>query len=235
MQTVLGRDVARALKAHADPQRAQSQQAYMKSAIPYRGVSMPEVRRIARTCFAQQPCGNAQAWEATARDLWEQAGFREERYVAIELLDCPRYRKAWLTPHCLPLLEDMARTGAWWDYVDAIATRLVHHLLSSHPQPTMQRMYALANHEDLWLRRTSIICQLKRREHTDLDLLTQAISGSMHDTDFFARKAIGWALRAYGETDPRWVVSYVRENADRLSTLSKREALRRIPDIKRSP
>ncbi len=205
----------------------------MKSAMPYRGIAMPEVRRIARTCFAARPCDHAEAWEACARDLWEEARFREERYVAIELLDHPRYRKAWLTPQCLPLLEDMARTGAWWDYVDAIATRLVHHLLSSHPQATTQRMHALANHENLWLRRTSIICQLKRREHTDLHLLTQAISGSLHDTDFFARKAIGWALRAYGETDPHWVVGYVEQHADRLSALSKREALRRIANIKR--
>lgn len=193
---------------------------------------MPEVRRIVRTCFAQRPCNNAEAWEAAARDLWGEARFREERYAAIELLDYSPFRKAWLNPHCLPLLENMARTGAWWDYVDAIATKLVHHLLRSHPTTTTQRMYALADDQDLWLRRTSILCQIKRRENTDVELLTHAISGSMDDTDFFARKAIGWALRAYADTDPGWVVGYVQEYANRLSALSKREALRRVPEVK---
>ena len=35
------------LRAHADPARAPGQQAYMKSAMPFLGVSVPEARRIA--------------------------------------------------------------------------------------------------------------------------------------------------------------------------------------------
>ena len=61
---------------------------------------------------------------------------------------------------------------------------------------------------------------------TDLALLTYAIEGSIDDRDFFARKAIGWALREYSKTDAGWVRGYVAAQASRLSPLSRREALK---------
>ena len=63
---------------------------------------------------------------------------------------------------------------------------------------------------------------------TDLDLLYDCIAANLDDRDFFIRKAIGWALRQYARTDPDEVVRYVHAHADRLSALSKREALRNV-------
>jgi 3-methyladenine DNA glycosylase AlkD len=51
----------------------------------------------------------------------------------------------------------------------------------------------------------------------------------MADTEFFIRKAIGWALRDYSATDPEWVRNFVHEHSSALSGLSRREALRNLP------
>ena len=59
--------------------------------------------------------------------------------------------------------------------------------------------------DDLWLRRTVIICQLKSKGDTDVALLFDACERTAHESDFFIRKAIGWALRQYARTDPDWV------------------------------
>ena len=75
----------------------------------------------------------------------------------------------------------------------------------------------------LWKRRVSIICQLRFKAATDLDLLIEA---NLDGRDFFIRKAIGWALREYAKTDPGEVLRYVVAHADRLSPLSKREVLK---------
>ena len=65
----------------------------------------------------------------------------------------------------------------------------------------------------LWVRRTAILAQLKHREATDLELLADVIDanleGSLHGSDFFIRKAIGWALRQHARTDPDWVRAFV--------------------------
>jgi 3-methyladenine DNA glycosylase AlkD len=50
----------------------------------------------------------------------------------------------------------------------------------------------------------------------------------MDSTEFFLRKAIGWALRQYAWTYPDEVRRYVRKNAARLSPLSRREALKNL-------
>jgi 3-methyladenine DNA glycosylase AlkD len=48
------------------------------------------------------------------------------------------------------------------------------------------------------------------------------------DTDFFLRKAIGWALRQYAYVAPETVRAFVKTNEAKLSGLSKREALKNL-------
>jgi len=50
----------------------------------------------------------------------------------------------------------------------------------------------------------------------------------MEHTDFFMRKAIGWALRQYARTDGDAVRAFVAKNEAELSGLSKREALKHL-------
>jgi 3-methyladenine DNA glycosylase AlkD len=59
-------------------------------------------------------------------------------------------------------------------------------------------------------------------------LLYACIEPSLGSSEFFLRKAIGWALRQHAWTDPGEVQRYVRRNRDRLSGLSIREALKNV-------
>ena len=73
-----------------------------------------------------------------------------------------------------------------------------------------------------------MICQVGRRADTDTDLLRHAIDANVDDPTFWLRKAIGWALRDYARTDPGWVRAEVLRHGDRLSGLSRREALKHL-------
>ena len=90
-----------ALREAADPVRAPQQRAYMKSAMPCLGVTVPECRRIAGSVFKAHPMPDAPAWEAAILDLWRNAARREERYAAIELLLFKRY-SSWIEPARVP-------------------------------------------------------------------------------------------------------------------------------------
>ncbi|HSJ20815.1 MAG TPA: DNA alkylation repair protein, partial [Nocardioidaceae bacterium] len=89
-----------------------------------------------------------------------------------------------------------------------------------------------ARDEDLWLRRTAVLAQLKSKADTDTALLDEVLvanlEGSRHGRDFFIRKAVGWALREYARTDPAWVRSFVDAHAGELSGLTRREALKHV-------
>ncbi len=52
--------------------------------------------------------------------------------------------------------------------------------------------------------------------------------GILGDPSFWLRKAIGWALRDYSRTNPAWVGAEVDLLGERLSSLSRREATRRL-------
>jgi 3-methyladenine DNA glycosylase AlkD len=55
------------------------------------------------------------------------------------------------------------------------------------------------------------------------------VEANLDDRSFWLRKAIGWALREYSRTDPDWVRAEVDVLGERLSGLSRREAIRRLP------
>jgi 3-methyladenine DNA glycosylase AlkD len=200
--------------------------AYMKSTMPYYGVTSPQVDVICKKVFAANPFPSCAEWRTTILDVWRGARFREERYVAIRLVSLKRHRECW-SPDLMPMLEEMIVSGAWWDYVDALA-QVVGDLLRSHPKKIRPVMVSWSRDPNLWKRRVSIICQLTFKRDTDLELLYANIEPNLADRDFFIRKAIGWALRQYAWTNPKEVARYVREHEARLSGLSRREALKNI-------
>src|SRR5690348_4166603 len=106
--------IRRALAEAADPVKAPQMQAYMKSAMPYRGVSSPILKQLCRDVFKAHPLDSAAEWQRVVLELWRDAGFREERYAAVMLTQARAYRD-FQTFSSLPMLEEMIVTGAWWD------------------------------------------------------------------------------------------------------------------------
>lgn len=245
--------VRRELRLVANARRAAGAQAYMKSEMPYHGVPAPLLRQICRKIFAGVDLPSRAVWRGHVLDLWRGATHREERYVAIALTG-HKLAKPYQTPAEMPLYEEIIVTGAWWDYVDDVASHRVGPILRDYPAPMKRKMLAWSKSQDMWKRRTSIICQLGFKKETDLDLLYACIEPSLYrhpersdaptgrrgtkskdlssatdfSRQFFIQKAIGWALRQYAWTDPAEVKRYVRENRARLSSLSIREALKNV-------
>lgn len=202
-------------------------QAYMKSEMPYYGIQTPAQRLIFRSVFNSHPLDSFPSWRDTVLTLWREARFREERYAAIALAGATRY-KAFRTLPALPMYKEMIVTGAWWDYVDAIATRQLGDILRASPDRMSAVLRKWAVSDDIWLRRSAIIAQLNFKSATDLTLLYDCIHPSLNRPEFFLRKAIGWALRQYARTNPDVVLQYVRDHVRDLSPLSKREALKHL-------
>lgn len=211
----------------ADPSRAPAMQAYMQSAIPYLGVSAVPLRAVCKRVFADLAYPTSETWYDDVLTLWRGAEYREERYAATELTGI-RAARPFQRIRALPMYEEMIVTGAWWDHVDAIATLRLWMLLQNDPVPMKRAMLEWAQGDDMWKRRSAILCQIKAKAATDLDFLYACIEQSVDSKEFFLRKAIGWALRQYAWTDPAEVRRYVTAHEDRLSGLSKREALKNI-------
>jgi 3-methyladenine DNA glycosylase AlkD len=219
--------VRRELAVAGDPDRAPAMQAYMKSDMPYYGVRLPDVRRICRPIFAAHPIDSAGAFDATVEQLFVGATHREQRYAAVELAKHSLYR-SYQTPDRISLYRRLIIAGGWWDTVDDIASNLIGPILVAYPTEVQPIVLGWGTDQNPWVRRTAIIAQLGAKQRTDLTLLTAVIDANVGDTDFFIRKAIGWALRQYARTDPAWVQAFVDAREDQLSGLSKREARKHL-------
>lgn len=219
--------VESALEDAADPIKAPQMQAYMKTEMPFYGVQKAGRSTIQRQLVREYQPESAEDYEMLVGALWALP-HREEKYLAIGVA---RHFKTFIIPDRLPLYRRLIVEGAWWDLVDEVATKLIRHLVVSHPEVTWPAVDPWIDDDDMWLRRTSIICQVGANEHTDPDRLFRFCSARMHEKEFFIRKAIGWALREYAKTDPRAVAEFINANIESLSGLSYREGSKHIKHL----
>jgi 3-methyladenine DNA glycosylase AlkD len=212
-----------ALSAAAEPTPAPQMQSHeVGDALP-RG-RVPQVCKVVMAQLRLHPPATVHELGRAAAALWRAARYREERYAALNLTGSRMARGQLELP---PLYREMIVTGAWWDYIDEVSHR-IRQLLANHPASVTPVVLAWSRDPDVWLRRSSTICQLRRGEETDLELLTAVIAHNVADPYFYVRKAIGWALRDYAWTDPEWVLAFVDRHRQVLSPLSAREATKNI-------
>jgi 3-methyladenine DNA glycosylase AlkD len=218
--------VRQRLMALADPERARQQQAYLKTTQPMFGVSRPDQRAIDKQLVAAHPPVDRGDWEAGVRALWSQPE-RDLQYAAIGYARALS-RRRFLVPQTMPLLEQMVREGAWWDLVDEIAAHLVGEVVLRHREAVRPVLQRWIDDDDVWVRRTALLAQLRHKGDTDVEQLFDFCSRQAHDDSFWIRKAIGWALRTHARIDPDAVRAFLAEQGDRLSGLSRREASKHL-------
>ena len=130
--------------------------------------------------------------------------------------------KKYLDATDLHKIYQLATTKSWWETVDSL-DELVGYLLLSAKIKT-EDILTWSLDENFWIRRIAIDCQLGFKEATDTELLSAVIHNNLGSKEFFINKAIGWALRDYSKTNPKWVACFLSENEEKLANLSLREA-----------
>ncbi|MBL8313428.1 MAG: DNA alkylation repair protein [Rubrivivax sp.] len=219
------------LAAHGDAARAVPMQAYMKSALPFHGVATPLRRQLVARAAAAWAPADAATVSDTVLALWRSATHREARYAALDLLRLPRLRRR-LSTALLPALQEMIETGAWWDFCDEISGVALARLLQAEPAVMKPVLRRWANGPSMWLRRAAMLSQRSLKSGFDAvlfyDTLLPSLAGGAFADEFFIRKGMGWALRERAHVAPDEVRAFCTEYAERLSPLTKREALRVI-------
>ncbi len=128
----------------------------------------------------------------------------------------------------LPLLEALIRSKSWWDTVDNICGKLLGQVVVADRSVYQSVMEQWIDDEYMWIRRAAILHQLSLKEECNQDLLFKFALQRGHEEEFFIQKAIGWSLRQHARVAPAAVRSFVHTHADKLSKLSKAEALKHL-------
>jgi len=210
-----------ALRALADGGQAVPMRAYMLDQFAFLGIRA-NPRRQALRGLPKLSAWTALELLALADRLWDLPE-REFQYVAVDLL--VKYHRQLGTGSVDHLLK-LVQRKPWWDTVDGLAGVVGDVLLRARPgQPDAQRaMDACLRDPSLWVRRVAMLHQLGWKTHADEVRLLHYALALASEPDFFIRKAIGWALRDYARTRPEAVRAFLAQHAQRLSSLTRREA-----------
>jgi 3-methyladenine DNA glycosylase AlkD len=210
-----------ALRPLADAQQAVPMRAYMLDQFVFLGIRATP-RRQALRGLPRLNTWTAPELLALAEALWDLPE-REFQYAAVDLL-AKHHRQ--LDVDSLPRLLQLVQRHAWWDTVDGLAGVVGDILLRARAdQRDVQRhMDACLRHPDLWVRRVAMLYQLGWKDQTDEERLLRYALALAPETEFFIRKAIGWALRDHARTRPEAVRAFLAQNAQSLSGLTRREA-----------
>ena len=219
IREVMARVVA-AFEGARDDTAALTMRAYMRDQFAFLGIASPARVALSRTAMAGLPRPRASDLDAIARACWERPE-REYPYFVIWLL---RRHVKVVEPDFLATARLLLTTHSWWDTVDDLAQNVVGPLVQRGHRAAL--MDEWIDDENIWLARTAILHQNRCKGDTDTDRLFHYCEVRAADTEFFIRKAIGWALREYSKTDAAAVRAFVAAHDRELSGLSKREALK---------
>ena len=209
------------LQSRANGDNAVHMSAYMKNRFSFFGIKTPERRKLTREWWKKFPIASESELLNLANELWNLEQ-REFHYVGSDTL---KKHKSMLTPSALNTLKRLIINNSWWDTVDTLAAHPIGQIILNFPE-TGQIMDTWIENDNMWVRRAAILHQLQFKIKTNEHRLFYYCEKCMDEKEFFIRKAIGWALRQYSYTNMKSVLDFVHTYEDRLSPLTKREAMK---------
>jgi 3-methyladenine DNA glycosylase AlkD len=215
------KEIQKIFVANGNQLIAKGAKAYLLNQFEFYGIKTPLRRQLCKAFYKTHPIKDHTELSKLIKECFNEPQ-RELHYFAIELLG--HHKKIW-SIKTIPLIEWMITHQSWWDSVDSTNTHVISKFFLLHPEHIEACTSKWNQSSNKWLIRMSILFQLTYKTKTNTNLLSRYIENSQLHEDFFVRKAIGWALRAYAYTNKKWVIQFVKAHP-LLNNLSKKEALK---------
>jgi 3-methyladenine DNA glycosylase AlkD len=228
--TEIAAQIEQALRAAANPERAVSKKAYLKSDRDFIGVSVWGNRAIVRAAAIERPDLDRTALLNAAQSLWNTP-VHDNLMAVTELLV---FREKLLAPADLALVERFIRESKTWALVDNLAENVAGALVVRFPElnATLDRW---AGDPDFWVRRSALLALLRplRCGNGDFARFAGYADAMLHEKEFFIRKAIGWVLREVSKKQPAAVFAWLAPRSHCASGVTMREAVKYLPPDQR--
>ena len=105
----------------------------------------------------------------------------------------------------IKLFEYMIINKPWWDTIDFLSPKILGKYFKLYPKEIEKKTQKWILSNNIWLKRSAILFQLKYKETLNTDLLIRIIVPLSNSKEFFINKAIGWILREYGKTNKEYL------------------------------
>ncbi len=213
------------LRAIGTAHRAEGERAYLKSDLDFTGTMVTDTRAEVKRLDDELSLDH-DALLTLVEALWSKPVFERRLAATIFLQRHPRL----VTVADLPLLERLVRESRTWALVDYLAGDVLGRMVIADPERMTPAMDRWATDDDFWVRRSSLLCELRPiRAGAPLDRFLARADPMLAEREFFIRKAIGWVLREAGKRRPDEVSAWLAPRTDRASGVTMREAVKYLP------
>jgi 3-methyladenine DNA glycosylase AlkD len=214
------------LRQVATSERAENEKRYLKSDLEFLGATMGQIRAsVGETAREHRGLAHEELL-SLVEALWK-APIHERRMASVLLLS--RFDRV-LSVDDLPLIERLVRESKTWALVDALAGDVLGDLVAREAGPVSSVMDRWATDDDFWVRRASLLAELRPiRGGASPDRFLHRADAMLDEKEFFIRKAIGWVLREAGKRRPEEVATWLAARTHRASGVTVREAVRYLP------
>ncbi|MGB4588019.1 MAG: DNA alkylation repair protein [Clostridiaceae bacterium] len=209
------------LKNHGNEENKKWMENYMRNQFSFLGIKTPERRELVKEYLK----GLKVLSMEDIVTLYNKPE-REYKYVAIGILT--KFQKD-LSIQDFDQIKELSLIDPWWDTIDSIGP-LIYGPMALRDKEVKERLRGLIYEDSIWLRRISILFQLKYKDKMDEEFLAEAILSNADTREFFIDKAIGWVLREYSKTNPGFVREFIGRH--KLSPLSVKEGSKYIDVVK---
>jgi 3-methyladenine DNA glycosylase AlkD len=209
--------LTQSLACFADENKARQMAAYMRNQFKFYGVQAAERKQLYSELIKRDKKLGIIDWHLL--DLCFDDEHRECQYFVLDYL---KAMKKFLTFDDIPKLYRYIKNKQWWDMIDGL-DRIIGSIAFTDSRVN-DLMLKWSTDEDFWIRRVAIDHQIGRKNETDVALLEKIVVNNFGSKEFFINKAIGWSLREYSKTNPRWVNDFIERYRSQMATLSLREA-----------
>ncbi len=216
------------LNAHTSPEKSKILAGFFKTGKGqygegdvFLGVNVPNIRKLAKKY------SNLSFNEINS--LLESR-IHEERLIALLIL-VNNYKKDEKQKEIIYnfYLKNTSKINNW-DLVDLSADKIIGDYLSNKSKDIL---YALANSDNLWERRISIISTfnfIKSNEFSETLKIAQILLNDKHD---LIHKAVGWMLREIGKRNQEIEEEFLKKHYKGMPRTMLRYAIEKFPEEKR--
>ena len=213
-------DIFAEFKKLKNDKKAIEMSAYMKNQFAFLGISASQRKEIENKIFKSVAKENI---DFKFTDKCYKNKYREFQYASVDYLN---FKKEYLNISHIEILKNYILTKSWWDTIDHLDQIVGDIALRDERVNEILLNWSLD--ENIWLRRVAIDHQILRKEKTNAELLEKIIINNFNQKEFFINKAIGWSLRDYSKTNPKWVRDFIKRHKNSMNNLRIREASKYI-------
>lgn len=217
-----------ALKAKAQPGRAEQMAAYHKVPRTYLGVANPDTDILVREWRKSLDLDTRLS---LAEGLWHTDIF-EARVAAAKLLTQARIKPsddaAW------DLIQSWVPDFDSWAIADHACMAGQRRLIADPSRLDAVESWTTSDH--MWTRRAALVITLpwtkqkhpKPEEREARERILTWAAGYVTDPEWFIQKAVAWWLRDLSRRDPDRTRAFLEEHGDQMKPFARKEAARHL-------